>query len=181
MAIFFAFCGFWINNYCEEMQSETLRLQTEIKRLEVIQKKSQEFERLKSKYPDIVERSEENLLEFQEYLPTELKTESFTDEIYRAADKNNISITSMQSGEPFMADMDRNFVGEFYKQSVKVQFEAEYVPTLNFLREIIDGKRFATLERISLVSAEEFLDCEAEFYIYSAKFVDKRTDIETAE
>ena len=105
----------------------------------------------------------------REFLPEELEQESFTNEIYRAAEKNNISIDSLQVGEFFPADTDKNFSGTFYKQSIKVQFTAEYIFLLNFLREISDGKRFITLGNISVASDEEILHCEVEFFIYSAK------------
>ena len=159
----------FLKNYYDSMQSEILKLQTETKRLQAMEKKLQSFAQMQKKIPNLVELSEENLIAIHESLPEELEQESFTNEIYRTADKNNVAVKSLQIGEFFPADTDKNFSGTFYKQSIKTQIETEYVALLNFLREISDGKRFVTLGNISVDGSEDILNCEVEFFIYSAK------------
>ena len=162
VCLFFATLYLWTVH--EDWQRENLSLEIELKRLQVEEKILSDFEERQRKVPRLAELSEENLISARELLPLEMEQESFTDELYRAAEKNSLVIKSVQVGEVLQIDKKN-----FYKQAVKVEFEAEYVPLLNFLREIADGKRFSTLKNISIDGKEKILSCTAEFFIYAEK------------
>ena len=154
-------------------QSEILKLQTETKKLQTQEKILSTFKAQNKNVDDFVNLYEENFLTVRDFLPAESEQEKFTDAIYRAAAKNNISVTSLQVAEPVAAEVDKNISGNFFKQSVKVQFDAEYINLLNFLREISDGTRFITLANISVEDGEDVLDCDAEFFIYFANLTEQ--------
>ena len=158
------FAIFYLQAIYFSWQSEILQIQVETKKLKTTEKILQNFSERQKKFPALVELSEENLISAREFLPVDTEQEKFTDEIYRAANKNNIEINSIQVDEVSEIEKDKNF----YRQSVKVQFAADYISMLNFLREISDGKRFSTLANISIDSEGEKLFCTAEFFIYSA-------------
>ena len=48
-----------------------------------------------------------------------------------------------------------------------IKIEGDYISTLNFLREIIDGERFATIENVTLESHENILKGDIEILIFS--------------
>lgn len=162
------FAIFYLQTVYISWQSEILRLQTETKKLQAEEKILSNFATQNKNLDDFINLSEENFLTVREFLPAESEQEKFTDTIYRAAAKNNISVTSLQVAEPVAAEVDKNISGDFFRQSVKIQFDANYIDLLNFLREISDGTRFVTLANISVESDEENLNCDAEFFIYSA-------------
>ena len=171
------FCGliiaiFYLHTVYISWQSEILKLQTETKKLRAEEKILSNFSAQNENLDDFINLSEENFLIVREFLPTESEQEKFTDTIYRVAGKNNISVTSLQVAEPVAVEVDKNISGKFFKQSVKIQLESEYIDLLNFLREVSDSQRFTTLANISVENGEENLNCEVEFFIYFAKLGD---------
>jgi len=56
------------------------------------------------------------------------------------------------------------------KQSVKIRLDADYISLSNFIREILDGERLASLKNFSISSDDEsnILNCELEFIIFAA-------------
>lgn len=144
-------------------QGEISAMELEVRKLRTEEKILTEFAERQKKFPTLTGAAEENLISARKFLPSDLEQEIFTEELYRAAEKNNIAITSMQAGEVSQVE-EKNF----YRQSIKIQFESDYISMLNFLREISDGKRFVTQENISIDGAEEKLSCTAEFFIYAA-------------
>lgn len=140
--------------------SLTYRAETEIAEAEVVRLRETvagyaEF----AERQNISELAEENLIGIREKLPSDFEQESFTDEIYRAADRNGITVNSVEVGE--VSQVEENF----YRQAIKVQFDVEYIQLVNFLREVSDGRRFATLNSLTF----EENDCAAEFFIYAEK------------
>ncbi|MBQ7198427.1 MAG: hypothetical protein IJS29_04095, partial [Selenomonadaceae bacterium] len=53
------------------------------------------------------------------------------------------------------------------RQNIRLNIAADYFSTLNFLREILNGSRLATLEKISLESGENILNGELELSIFN--------------
>ena len=166
--IFFAIYFFSIYN---DWQNEILQIQTEVKKIQAEEKIFAEFKNSREDLDEVIELNEENFLTVREKIPEEIEQEKFADEIYRVAEKNNISITALTAEEPAILENDKNISANFFRQSVKVQLETDYISFVNFLREIEDGKRFCMLAKISVENAEDILICEAEFFIFSAKFL----------
>lgn len=149
-------------------QSEILQMQTETTKLQTEEKILSGFSARNKNFDDFINLQEEKFLTVREFVPEDFEQEKFTDAIYRTAEKNNVSVIALQVAEPVAVEVDKNISGQFFRQSVRVQFESNYIDLLNFLREILDGERFATLSNISVEKVEDILDCEAEFFIYSA-------------
>ncbi len=172
LGIFFlvlTFATIFLHSIYTSWQSEILKLQMETKKLQAEEKILSNFSARYDDLEDFLNLNEENFLTVREFLPAEPDQENFTNEIYRAADKNNISVNSLQTFEPLTLEVDKNFSEKFFRQSIKVQFESSYIDLLNFLREISDGKRFVTVANISVEVDDEILNCEVEFFIYFTK------------
>ena len=163
------FATIYLHTVYISWQSEILKLQTETKKLQAEEKILSNFSARNDDLDYFLNLNEENFLTVREFLPAEPEQEKFTDAIYRAAAKNNISVTSLQTAEPLAQEVNKNFAGKFVQQSVKIQLEANYIDLLNFLREILDGERFSTLANISVEEDEDILNCDVEFFIYSAQ------------
>ncbi len=161
----------FLTSLYQTTRAEILRMQTETQRLELETAELKKYFAKAGNAEKFFELNEENFISVREFLPATFEQEKFTDSIYRAANKNNISISALQIEEPLQLEVSENFAGNFFKQSIRVQFAAEYVQLLNFLREVLDGKRFATLGKISISAEDEILNCDAEFFIYTAKLV----------
>ena len=151
IAVCFIFVLFYLQSVYISWQSEILEMQSETKKILASEITLRNFS------DNETELSEENLISAREFLPLESEQEKFTDEIYRSANRYNIKINSVQVDE--LSEVEKNF----YRQAVKVQFDADYISVLNFLREISDDKRFSVLENISVNNNI----CDAEFFIYS--------------
>ena len=164
--------GIYFKSLYISLQAESAQVKSELERLKVEEKILQNFLNRQEQVTEFIELSEENFLSAQEFLPTDSEQEKFTETIYSAANKNSVQVISLQIGELLPVESPKDFSGEFYKQSVKIQLEAEYVSLLNFIREVLDGERFATFANISLDSEENILIGEVEFFIYSAKFAE---------
>ena len=141
-------------------QMKTRRLQTISRDLENFKKRNGDIEKFSA-------RIESGLNDAQEYLPAESMQENFVAEIYRIADKNKILINSVQIGELQPVEKNSESEENLFKLSVKINFETDYISTIQFLREIINGSRLATLENFSLESAENILKGELELSIFN--------------
>ena len=99
-------------------------------------------------------------------MPIENSQDTFAAEIYKIAEKNKVLVNSVQMGElePVEnVETDKKIL----RQSVKVAVEADYISTLNFLREILNGNRLTTLETISLASDKNILTGDIELSIFN--------------
>ncbi len=139
------------------LKAETKRLQTIEKELEILQTRHKNFE-------EFVELTEEKLTQAQELLPTEMNAEKFISELYTLAENKKILLNSVQVGET----SEKNSV---QRQIIKIHLEADYISLLNFIREILDGERLASLENFSITKDGEsnILTCELEFLIFALK------------
>ncbi|MBR4383640.1 MAG: hypothetical protein IKP64_08790 [Selenomonadaceae bacterium] len=156
-------CFFVLQEFVwEPARREILNMQLETRRLREVER---EVSELKVRYGDLsaaVAQKERELDAAREFLPSELNAEKFIDALYQSAQTQRAEIISVQSGD----------IGgeEIQSQTVTVKLEAEYVSLLNFLREILDGKRFATLETVSIDgTGGKILSCELTFKIFAAK------------
>lgn len=160
---------FFLHSVYISWQGEIFQLQLETKKLQAQEKFLSDFSAQNGSLEDFLNLSEENFLIAREFLPSESEQEKFTNEVYRAAEKNNISVTSLQIGEPEALEANKDVAKNFFRQSIKIQFGANFADLLNFVREISDGERFTTLANISVEEDEEILSCDAEFFIYFAQ------------
>lgn len=146
----------------EPARREVLNMQLETRRLREVER---EILELKTRHGDLtaaVAQKERELEAAREFLPGELDAGKFIDALYQSAQSQRAEIISVQAGE----------VGgeKLQSQTVTVKLEADYVSLLNFLREISDGKRLATLETVSVDGAGgKILSCELTFRIFAAK------------
>ena len=145
------------------IQSEILQMQLETKKLLAVE---QELKILQSRHEDFSEfvaLNGERLSELKKLLPENSEQEKFSAEIYKLAEKNKITVTSLQVGE-IISDEEKNLS----RQSVKIKLEGKYISILNFIREIEDGGRFAKLENISLENSDgNLILSETEFFIFN--------------
>ena len=144
------------------LESEIAMLNAKTKEFEVAE---MELEKLKLRYgnlEDLLERTEEKLIQAQNLLPTEMNTEKFIAELYEVATNKKISITSVQTGE-----ISEN--KSVQSQSIKIRLDSDYISLLNFIREITDGERLASLENFSIAREDNtnILNCEVEFLIFA--------------
>ena len=145
-------------------KNEIFSMKLETRKLQAMKN---DLENFKRRYGDLEKFSgvvEESLNEAQEFLPNEPMQDVFVAQLYQIADSKKILIQSVQIGdaEPVPDETNENF----FRQSVRINFESDYISILNFLREIIDGKRFVTIENVSIERNENFLIGDVEFFIY---------------
>lgn len=146
------------------IQSEILNMQIESRRLQAIEKSLLKLKARHENFAEFVELTDARLIEAENFLPDKPSQEKFTAEIYKIAAQNKIAVTNLQVGEINFVEDNKNL----RRQSVKIKFEGNYISTINFLREIADGERFAKTENISIENLRDnFINCEVEFYIYS--------------
>ena len=156
-------CFFALEEFVlEPARRSTVNMQLETRRLREVER---EVLQLKARYGDLsaaLAQKERELDAAREFLPVELDQEKFIDALYRTADAQRAQIISVQAG-----DVEGD---ELQAQVVTVKLEAQYVSLLNFVREIIDGKRFAVLDKVSIESTgDNFLSCELTLRIFAAK------------
>ena len=151
----------WYKFFYEPVQREILSMELETRRLREVER---EILQLKARHKDLsafIATKELELDAAREFLPTTLMQDKFIDELYRAADSCKVQLISVRAGEIISAE-------EIQSQVVSVELEADYVSLLNFIREILDGERLATLENFSAESAEgKILSCELNFKIFA--------------
>ena len=149
----------WYQFFYTATKLEILTTQLETRKLRELE---WELEDLKVRHGDLslLEAMKESELdEARKFLPTTLATDKFIDELYRAAESSRVSLTSVTAGEEISAE-------EIQAQILTVKAEANYISLMNFLREILDGKRLVGVEKIS-VSGANVLSCEMTFKIFA--------------
>ena len=156
-------CFFALQEFVfEPARREILNMQLETRRLREIER---EVSELKARYGDLsaaLAQKERELDAAREFLPSELQSDKFIDTLYRTAPLQRAEIISVQTGE---VEGD-----ELQSQAVTVKLEADYVSLLNFLREILDGKRLAVLQTISIVGGHgKILSCDLTLKIFAAR------------
>lgn len=144
------------------IQAEISKFNSETKKIETAEK---EIARLQTRYKnleEIADSTAEKLVLAQELLPAELNSEKFINALYNFAEDKKILINSVQVGE--ISEVDT-----VQRQAVKIRFDADYISLLNFIREILDGERLASLENFSLTAedASNILNCELEITIFA--------------
>ena len=145
------------------LKSEILSLQIESRRLQALENELLNFEKNHGNVEDFAAMIENRLTESKEFLPSEPLQDEFAAEIYKIADQNKLLVDSIQIGDVESVSSDNK---NFFRQTVKIKIEGDYISTLNFIRTIIDGKRFVTIDGINLESAENILSGEIELSIY---------------
>ncbi len=175
MVVVLSFCAAFILFYWQfvgkPVRQEISNIEVEIRRLREIEYKLKEIVIRYKNFDKFVGLTGDRLQDAQNFLPQEMNHDKFIVEIYKAAENNNVRINSVQVGEISTVKLDeKNSSREILRQSVKVQLESEYIPLLNFIREVADGERLTTLEN-TLITGEEnnFLNCDLEFFIYAEK------------
>ena len=152
----------WHQFFYAPTQREILNIELETRRLHEVER---EISELKARHENLSLFAEEKELELdaaRNFLPATLAQDKFIDELYRAAEACNAQIISVQAGEIISAE-------EFQSQLVTVNLEADYVSSLNFIREVLDGERLTNLENFYAGSSEgKILSCEVTFKIFSA-------------
>ena len=145
------------------VQSEIAKFDAETKKIQAAEKELTYLQTRYKNFEEIAELTAERLAAAQELLPAEMNAEKFIAALYTLAEDKKILINSVQVGEFLESD-------SVQKQSVKIRLDADYISLLNFIREILDGERLASLENYSITSDGEsnILNCELEFIIFSA-------------
>ena len=154
---FFLYALFYV-----PLKSEIFSMQTESRKLQVLEKNLTNFEKSHGSVEDFASLIETRLTDTRELLPAESQQDAFIAEIYKIAAANNFLVDSIQIGDVENIDDNKNL----FRQSVKVKIEGDYISTLNLIREILDGKRFVTFDNITIESTENFLIGNIEFFIY---------------
>ena len=135
-------------------------MKLETRRLREIEREVLELKARHGNLEVFVAEKERELDAAHEYLPSEPAQEKFIDSLYRAADSWRTQIISVQASE----------VGDDKSQSlITVKLETDYISLMNFIREILDGKRLASLENFSITgTGGKILSCDLTFKIFSA-------------
>lgn len=150
------------------IQKEIADLNFETEKVEAIEKEIATLTARHKNFEEFVASTEEKLLQMQEFLPAEMNAEKFIAELYILAENKKILINSVQAGE--IAEKD-----SVNRQKINIRLESDYISLLNFIREILDGERLASLENFSIASEGEssILNCELEFMIFAADLGNK--------
>ena len=144
------------------IQAEISKFNAETKQIETLEKEIKILQTRYKNLEEIADSTAEKLALAQELLPAELNSEKFINALYNFAEDKKILINSVQMGE--ISEVD-----SVQRQSVKIRLDADYISFLNFIREILDGERLASLANFSISSNGEsnILDCELEFIIFA--------------
>lgn len=160
-AVCLLLCAGWYLFIHEPTQSEILSMQLETRRLQEIQRELDEFKRRHENLSAFVAEKERQLDAARNFLPATMMQDKFIDELYRAAEFNNVRLISVQADE--ISDGD-----EIQTQVITVKSESDYFSLLNFIREILDGGRLVDLENFSVtVSNDGILNCDLRFKIFA--------------
>ena len=152
----------WQQFFYAPTQREILNAKLETRRLREVEREVLELKARHENLSAFLATKELELDEMRNFLPTTLAQDKFIDELYRAAESSQAQIISVQAGEPIAAE-------KLQEQIVTVNLEADYVSLLNFIREILDGERLASLENFYAGSSEgRILSCEVTFKIFAA-------------
>lgn len=153
---------FVLQNFVWEFaRRDTVNMQLETRRLREIEREISELKARHGSLKTFVTKKDRELDAAREFLPSEPSQEKFIDEIYRAADLQRAQIISVRASE--ISDGD-----ELQSQTVTVTLETDYISLVNFIREILDGKRLTALEKFSVTgTGRKILSCELTFQIFS--------------
>ena len=164
----------FVNLIYTPLKSETAAAQLELRRLHAVEKNLQDFKNRHGDIEKFLALTETRLKSARELLPLETAQDTFAAEIYKIAEKNKVLVTSVQMGE--LEPVESAEGGESAKdegnkkilrQSIKIKVEADYIATLNFLRDILNGERFTALETITLASDKNILTGYIELLIFN--------------
>ena len=144
------------------LKSATLSMQMQAHNLQDVEHDLDKFKKRHGDLEKFFASTESGLIYANEFLPAESAQDAFAAEIYKIADNNNVLINSIQIGE-LQADNDK----KIFRQTVNLKFEADYISTLKFLREILNGNRLTTLENVSIEGGENILSCNIELSIFN--------------
>lgn len=126
-------------------QREILSVQLETRKLRELER---ELIELKARHEDLsafAAAKERELDATRNFFPPTLEQDKFIDGLYKAAEFCGARLTSVQTGEISAGDVQA--------QVVTVNVEAQYISLLNFIREVLDGSRLASLENFSVESS----------------------------
>ena len=150
----------WYQFIYEPTQREILAMKLEARRLHEVEREILELKACHEDLSAFIEAKELELDAARNFLPPTLEQDKFIDALYRAADFHRARIISVQTDEAPLQTVQA--------QVASVKLEADYISLLNFIREILDGERLATLESFSVESVEgRILSCELSFKIFS--------------
>ena len=142
-------------------QREIFKMQLETRRLHEVERELAELKTRHKNLSEFIAQKDLQLDEALNFLPTTLAQEKFIDELYRAADFNNVRLTSVQAEDAISAE-------EIQSQVITVALEADYISLLNFLRGILDGARLVNLENFSVESvSNSVLSCRLALKIFA--------------
>ena len=151
----------WYQFFYEATQREILNMELETRRLRELEREISELKARHGNLSAFVAAKELELDAAQNFLPATIAQDKFIDELYRAANSCNVQLTEVQAGEIISEE-------EFQSQVVTVKTEADYVSSLNFIREIQDGERLMRLEKFLATSEEDgIISCEWSFKIFA--------------
>ena len=142
-------------------------MQLQARRLQAVERDLDKFKKSHGDIEKFFNLTENRLVEAREFLPAESSQDDFVAELYKIAEKNNVFINSVQIGEIQAVEQNSENNKNFFRQSINVKFDADYISTLKFLREILNGNRLITLDNISLESGENVLNGNIEISIFN--------------
>ena len=158
---------FFINIIYAPLESAISSMQMQARKLHGIERDLDNFKKSHGDIEKFFTLTENRLIESREFLPPESAQDTFVAEIYKIAEKNNVRINSVQVGEMQAVEKNSEDNKKFFRQSINVKIDADYISTLKFLREILNGNRLTTLENISVDSGENILKGDIEFLIFN--------------
>lgn len=158
---------FFVNLIYSPLKSAISSMQLQARRLQAVESDLDKFKKSHGDLEKFFTLTENRLIAARELLPAESAQDDFVAELYKSAEKNNVLINSVQIGEMQAVEQNSENNKNFFRQSINVKFDADYISTLKFLREILNGNRLTTLENISLESGENFLKGDMELLIFN--------------
>lgn len=165
------FCCFvailFVNLIYAPLKSETASKQMQVRKFQAVEKNLDEFKKRHGDLEKFFTLTESRLSDARNFLPAESMQDVFVAELYKVAEKNNVIVNSIQIGEIQTVEQNSENNKNFFRQTVTVKFEADYISTLKFLREILNGNRLTTLENISLESGANNLSGNMELSIFN--------------
>lgn len=151
----------WYQFIYEPARREILNMELETRRIREVEREIFELKNRHESLEKFIETKEFDLDAARSFLPPTLAQDKFIDELYHAADFCNVQLVSVQTSEI-------NSSNEIQSQVVTVTLETDYISLMNFIREILDGGRLTSLEKISAESsAGKIISCELSFKIFA--------------
>ena len=156
----------FVNLIYAPIKSDIAAAHLESRKLQAAEKNLQEFTKRHGDIEKFLALTETRLKSAREFLPVENSQDNFTADIYKIAEKNKVLVNSVQMGELEPVESDEGDT-KILRQSIKIKVEADYISTLNFLREILNGGRLTAIETISLASDKNILTGDIEILIFN--------------